>query len=108
VTTGTGVGAPANRFTVLSQVKEFARGAPVLPPLSHNHSYRTGEMLGLSTVNCGGFLILTCAVRRVNTTGDAGYSLLAYVQISLSVTKVLIRKRFRRLPFTQALTNLET
>jgi hypothetical protein len=31
----------------------------------------------------------------VYPAGDAHYSLSVYVQISLSVTKVLIRKRFR-------------
>jgi hypothetical protein len=39
---------------------------------------------------------------------DAGGSLSDYVQISDYVTKVLIRKRLRRMPSKRALTNLET
>ena len=40
------------------------------------------------------FFRICTPVETVQTAGDAGYSLLDYVQISLSVTKVLIRKRF--------------
>lgn len=39
---------------------------------------------------------------------DARSRLSKYVQISDFVTKVLIRKRFRRLAFKRQLTNLET
>jgi hypothetical protein len=39
---------------------------------------------------------------------DAGSIVSVYVQISLSVTKVLIRKRFHPLLYTRELTNLET
>jgi hypothetical protein len=41
------------------------------------------------------------------TATDAAHSLSVYVQISYFVTKVLIRKRFRRLLPEKELTNLE-
>jgi len=37
---------------------------------------------------------LSAAPCERQTAGDAGYIVSVYVQISLSVTKVLIRKRF--------------
>jgi hypothetical protein len=43
-----------------------------------------------------------------SSAADAGYGLSDYVQISLFVTKVLIRKRFCRLASVRELTNLET
>ena len=57
------------------------------------------------------FRTLACPAGRFTrapAAGDAGYSVLDYVQISDSVTKVLIRKRFRRLASERELTNLET
>jgi hypothetical protein len=45
---------------------------------------------------------------RAPAAGDAGHSLLDYVQISDFVTKVLIRKRLRQWLPKKELTNLET
>jgi hypothetical protein len=45
---------------------------------------------------------------RAKTANDAVSGLRDYVQISDSVTKVLIYKRLRALAFRQELTNLET
>jgi hypothetical protein len=45
---------------------------------------------------------------EARAASDAGFILLDYVQISLSVTNVLIRKWFWPLPSAPELTNLET
>lgn len=45
---------------------------------------------------------------QARTAADAGPKVFVYVQISHSVTKVLIRKWFRTFPSGRRLTNLET